>query len=297
MAKKTEDTAVMEETMVSEETMNAAVAVAPEPIKASMVPAASMNFDMLSIPVEQLGPLAEFKSFTTPAEVKADMLEDMGIDEEFTRFSLPKLKVPSGGGSFWQIPGGTPAETVRGIILAKKAVKTFYIDPDAGNVPPDCKSEDGKRGVGIHRTDQEKASAYACVKCQYNKFGTDCKGGKGKACKDRLILAILTQDGIIPMMLNVPPTSLKKMNEFVMGVLNKHATPMHNIVVDFSLEETTNGKQTFSVVNPKFVSLVPAEAQAAMKNMRLAAKEILNKVPMEELNEEEEAENLEVVSF
>jgi hypothetical protein len=61
-----------------------------------------------------------------------------------------------------------------------------------------------------------------CHKCPLAQFGSavDQKGqpGKGQACKSMRMLLFLRQDDMIPMIVNLPPTSLqnaKKLKEFL----------------------------------------------------------------------------------
>ncbi len=124
-----------------------------------------------------------------------------------------RVKIPSGGGIAFELPGedeNNPETTteIAGIILDHHPVNAYWQNKFAGNnESPDCSSYDGKEGI-----DRVTGDIRECVNCPYNQFGSD---GKGKACKNTHRLFILREGNPIPLILSLPPTSIKYMRDYI----------------------------------------------------------------------------------
>jgi hypothetical protein len=245
-------------------------------------------YSELAMPLEQLGSLANFATFAMSEEDKTELLEDLIGTGGLNRTSLPKIKVPAGGSRAWDLGEGEPVSKIKGIILAKKEVKVFYLSSDTLGTPPDCSSEDCIKGTGIIRQGQSMKVTRECRSCPNNQWGSSPKGGKGKACSDRLIMAILLEDSLLPMVLNVPPTSIKAMDNFVKSVVNKTRRPLNNFIVELSLNTAEGpGGIKYSVIDPKMIEVLPAEAKGPLRELRERAKVLLDSMPFEEIAVEE----------
>ena len=126
---------------------------------------------------------------------------------------FPKVVVPSGGGTAWQVPtvsGEKNMDAIVGVIIFSQPAKSYYKLPyeEAGvtKTPPDCASLDGMVGVGN--------PGGQCFKCPLNQYESAAKG-KGKACADLRLLFILGQESILPMMVKLPPTSVKHVDTYM----------------------------------------------------------------------------------
>lgn len=116
-----------------------------------------------------------------------------------------------------------PASNIEVVILRthKGVAKTYYekkYSPGT-NEKPDCYSNDGIEPAADAKSPQSKK----CATCDHSKWGsriTD-EGKKGKSCSDvkRLAVAATTQLND-PMLLRLPPTTLKIWDEYV-RMLNK----------------------------------------------------------------------------
>ena len=88
-----------------------------------------------------------------------------------------------------------------------------------------------------------------CASCPQNQFGS---AGKGKACKNTMVLAVLPPDAdeSTPLwLLKVSPTGLKGFNGFVSALTRMEVAPVQMVVeVDFNPAETF-ASLTFS--NPR----------------------------------------------
>lgn len=126
---------------------------------------------------------------------------------------FPKVVVPSGGSTAWQVPtvsGEKNMDALVGVVVYSQPARAYYKIPydEAGvtKTPPDCSSLNGLVGVGL--------PGGQCFKCPLNQFETALKG-KGKACADLRLMFMLGADSILPMMIKLPPTSVKHADTYL----------------------------------------------------------------------------------
>lgn len=141
------------------------------------------------------------------AEAVAEEMDGLGP------IPFDRVKIPSGGGLAFELPGETEDETVSatelvGVILDHNPVNAYWAEKfSGGNEQPDCSSYDGKQGIL-----REAGEARSCDSCPYNRFGS---AGAGKACKNVHRLYILRENNPVPLLLSLPPTSLKYMRDYI----------------------------------------------------------------------------------
>jgi len=171
-------------------------------------------------------------------------------------FDLDQVKVPAGGGRTWLIPGleETEAKTIEGVILHKAEPRAYWkvtMEEGGGGTPPDCSSGDGMTGTGT--------PGGACYHCPLNEFGTAAKGG-GKACKQTKRLFLLREGDRIPIVLTVPPGSLKNLGKYFLRLAGQ-AIPYFAVVTRFELASAKSADGiTYSQIVPTMVSrLEPSE--------------------------------------
>lgn len=164
------------------------------------------------------------------------MAENLGGG--ITLSDLDVAKVPAGGGLAWKIldEDGKPTAVPElvGIIVAQQTLRSFYKENYTGTgTPPDCASEDGVKGVGN--------PGGFCRDCPKNAWGTGTdqagRPTKGKACKERVRLYLLTKDSVLPTVINVPPTSLRAFRMFC-ARLTKSMRSITGVVVRLGLTES-----------------------------------------------------------
>jgi len=214
----------------------------------------------------------------TEAGALQEMIRE-NIGTDLSAYDLPRLKVPAGGGSFWEeqtAEGPKPAEYVDGVILLRKDKKKFWEkgQDEAGGetTPPDCSSEDRIFGTGIPGGE--------CAKCPYNEFKT-AKKGDGKACRDFSELYILKKNSVMPTVVQVPATSLKNLKQYGM-ILVDSAKNMSAVVTRFSLTaEMKSGSKT-AIVNFKSIGDIPADMKGFVKEYQASIKELLERQPVAE---------------
>ena len=141
------------------------------------------------------------------AEAIAEEMDGLG--------SLPfdRVKIPSGGSLAFEVPGedeNNPesATEITGVILDHHPVNAYWREKFAGgNEQPDCSSFDGKQGI-----DRYTGEVKDCATCPYNQFGSD---DRGKACKNVHRVYILREGNPVPLILSLPPTSLRYMHDYI----------------------------------------------------------------------------------
>ena len=134
-----------------------------------------------------------------------------------------------------------PATYIDVTILNIQKAKTFYEDGyvDGSAEKPDCFSNDGI----TPDTSVTAPQCSTCALCPQNAWGsgTNDKGEatKGKACSDVQRLAVAGGDMSDPLMLRVPPASLKNLAE-MSRILSKKNIPINGVVTRVSFDPTAS---------------------------------------------------------
>lgn len=199
----------------------------------------------------------------------AQILADNFGDEGFSPTDLDRIKVPSGGGTAWDIPDEEPSRKVEGVIIHRQPTRSFWFTKRGENgeeddSPPDCYSNEAKMGVGAFGPGSTSNPSGECASCPMNVFGSSINGsGKGKACKEQMQVFVLQEEAVLPIQISLPPTSLRGFKQYMTRLASKGKSFM-SVVTAFTLKvEKANG-QTFSVVETaKVRELDKAEAIAA----------------------------------
>jgi hypothetical protein len=181
---------------------------------------------------------SNFKALAVPSQQLVAMLQN-NLGTQITAFDLDRVKVPAGGGTTWEVPsltGMQKTEVLEGIILHLKDTRSYWSKKfGGGNVPPDCASSDMLRGVGKPGGD--------CLKCPMAQFGTapgqDGKPGRGQACKHVRLMLFLRQDDLIPLLVPVPPSSVKGAKKYSLRLVGG-GYPYQGVVTQLRLTKTKN---------------------------------------------------------
>lgn len=207
-----------------------------------IVPFDARNYTPLALPAD------EFREAIT---------ENMG-DGGMSVADLMKVKVPSGGGRAWDV-GEETITALKGIIVYHTSPNAYWADTFSGaNNPPDCASTDGRTGVGNPGGD--------CALCPMNQFGSD--GNKGKACKNMRRLYILMEGNMLPIRLDLPPTSLKAYRQYTVG-LTTRALPYWAVETILTLRKEKNPDNIeYSVVEFKPGEIIKDQNKAGIKAFR-----------------------------
>lgn len=223
---------------------------------------------------------------------------DLGgmLSEELAGLNLTfeRIKIPSGGGVIFEIPGDDPAnpDTVKdfeAVILYNHAMNAYYKEEyKGGNNPPDCGSFDGIIGTGV--------PGGRCDKCPYNEFGSG-KEGSGKACKNRRRMFLLREGELFPVILSLPTGSLKDYTKYVTRLMAKGLKPS-SVVTRFSLKRANSSTNiVFSQAQFALARKLTPEEAKLVASYAAQIKAISQRVgyeeePMEETAGENPFENI-----
>lgn len=165
------------------------------------------------------------------------------------------IKIPSGGGLAFELPSDDPDKpepkpSLKGVIIYHHPVNAYWVNAYTGakNVP-DCVSFDAKNGRVT-----ETGEIRDCASCPYNQYGSSADGGKGKACKNGHRVYILIEGEILPLMLILPPTSIKNLKDYLAKRVLIKGNRSYEVVTEFKLAKDKNeggiaySKATFSKV-------------------------------------------------
>jgi hypothetical protein len=148
---------------------------------------------------------------------------------------LPKMSIPSGGGSSFDYPtleGIEPKKDVEGVIVSFNDFRAFWDSPyDGGQTPPDCYSNDLQIGIG--------EPGGECPSCPNSQWGSDANNS-GQACTLKRRLLFIPEDRTLPVVLDVPPSSLKPAREYFLNLASFGKKFFHT-VTKFSLETDKSG--------------------------------------------------------
>jgi len=134
---------------------------------------------------------------------------------------LDRIRVPTGGGLAWTVPGFTGDEmkpAFEGIIVAVRSSRAFWetsFDENPGQ-PPTCVSDDGLTGAG--------APGGVCADCPFAQFGSDVRrdgsAGRGCACREMRLLFVKTPGVVLPTVVVAPRTSIQEVQSYLLSLAN-----------------------------------------------------------------------------
>lgn len=156
-------------------------------------------------------------------------------------------------------PDGMEGETLEVVIVDFMSSNLFYdgvFDRDNPQ-PPGCFAIGAEPSLLVPSPNSPNKQAETCSSCPNNQFGS-AANGKGKACKNTRLLALMpvsaidSEDGDAPIwIMSVPPTSLKAFDSFVHTLAAKHKTVPIGVVTEITLDPAnTFASPRFRVVRP-----------------------------------------------
>lgn len=179
--------------------------------------------------IEATGYLALERPTAEIQEIIADNLAGQEVGE----FDLPRVTIPAGGGTRWEVgsplTGTESLESLEGIIVYQRLVRAYWPSDDVSGEPPQCSSRDAIVGVGDPGGD--------CKTCPYAQFGSD--GRRGQACKQQTMWFVLRPDSFLPVVLGLPPTSLKAAKQYALALAGA-GIALSGVVTSIALEADRN---------------------------------------------------------
>jgi hypothetical protein len=182
--------------------------------------------------------LAIIENFELPV-LNEDIGQAMAEEMDGLQLSFPRVKIPSGGGLAFEVPGDDPEnpdaeKEIIGVIVDHHPVNAYWQNKySGGNNPPDCSSMDGK--VGVDGSGNRKP----CNTCPLNEWGSD-EDSRGKACKNMHRVYILREGEMLPLLLTLPPTSLKNIADYLAMRIVSRGMRSYGVITKISLKKAQN---------------------------------------------------------
>lgn len=204
-----------------------------------------------------------FKPVVLDQSAFLEELEGLGV-------TFDRVKIPSGGGLAFEIPlDDDEVDTVKeivGVIVDHHRVNAYWSDSFSGQgQPPTCSSLDGKLGVATPDSGLSWAGGEnACANCPFNQFGS-ADDGAGKACKNMVRLYVLRGGEAFPLMLTLPPTSIRNWGNYLAKRVLARGLRPHQVVTKIGLKrEQSRTGIAYSQATFKLVGVLPQDAQDKM---------------------------------
>lgn len=207
-----------------------------------------------------------------PAELGLVLRENVGADG-LSPFDLDRVKVPAGGGTTWTVPsleGDEETKTIEGIVIFQRTVRSYWSSAFSGSgTPPDCSSQDGITGVGN--------PGGPCEMCPLAQFGS-APNGRGQACKTNRLLFLLRPQSVLPMLVAVPPSSLKDVRTYLLR-LTGQGIPFYGVITGLELARDKNADGiAYSKVAPRLVRRLLPEETARLRQVHESLRPVLSAV-------------------
>lgn len=210
------------------------------------------------------------------AQMLTEELDGMG------QVPFDAVKIPSGGGLSFELSGDDPdnpetAQTLTGVIVHHHPVNVYWEhDFDGAGGLPDCSSPDGKHGLNA-----KTGEVLDCASCPYNQFGSG--KGNSKACKNTHRVYLLRENEPLPILLTLPPTSLRAFKDYLAKRLIMKGKRSTDVLTSIKLkrEKNADGIAYSACVFTKAGDLTPDQI-AAVKPVAAWVKGISSRVPVEQ---------------
>jgi len=161
---------------------------------------------------------------------------DFADDLEGITPRLQKIKMPQGTGTSFEMPNENgefdSIKEVKGIVIDNHPFNLFFLKPMGSGDPPECWSNDGKKG-----------KLGECKTCKYNFVDADPR------CSNKRALFFMLEGREFPIELDLPPTSLGSWAWFISNLL---ATKLNTKMIEISVKLET-GKSNEGFPHPKCI--------------------------------------------
>ena len=210
----------------------------------------------------------------------AEVMRENLAGERITDRDLERVVLPAGGARQWEVPaidGSEYQEAIEGIIIHRTFPRAYWqtsLDESGSKAPPDCSSPDGVKGVGTPGGD--------CHTCPFNQWGS-AERGNGKACKEKQILFVLRTSDLLPMVVQVPSTSLQQVkNHFLRLASHNPPHKFYHTVTQLTLEKVEANPFDYSRIVLRSSAIVPDDQREAVEAYRNALMPSLQAIALQQ---------------
>ncbi|MBN2377034.1 MAG: hypothetical protein JXD22_11575 [Sedimentisphaerales bacterium] len=200
------------------------------------------------------------------AGLKELIAENLG-GEDFGLQDLERITIPAAGLTKWPIADAEGnddvVDAIEGVVIAQLPGRVYFAKDmaESGGEPPDCQSSDGRIGKGD--------PGGVCADCPLAEFGSAKEGtARGQACKQQKHLLVIRQADCLPIMITLPPTSLKPWKKYALR-LTRQRLPIHGVVTRFTLTADKNKDGIkYSFATPKLMAKLSEPAKEFFKGLK-----------------------------
>jgi len=191
-----------------------------------------------------------------------------------------RLKAPGGDKITFKkrkfnLPNGDVLDFLDVVIVDFVYMNKFYSAAyqEDSIVPPDCFAiAPNDKDLSPSANSPDCQSQVGCAGCPQNQFGSK---GKGKACSNRIVMAILPTDAgpETPFaIIDVPPTSLKGWQQYASSVARGLQRPPFGVVTHIEMDDSYDyAKLIFSDPQPlddaEFISMIRSRREEARERL------------------------------
>ncbi len=216
----------------------------------------------------------------TPEEQKQLMemyKKELQVSQEGIDLQPIRFKINKDSCTFLD-PFGNGHSEIRGVIVYKHKMRGYW-DRTSDDTIPECSSWDGR--VGITRDGLQRE----CTQCPYNAWGSgvDEAGNqtRGKACKEMRRLFIALADYHLPVMISLPPTSIKNFDSYISARLTKGIPDIAAETI-ISLVTERGGKYSYAVAQFKMGDKVPPKRMLELNKLRSSIEAAASRIGIED---------------
>jgi len=225
---------------------------------------------------------------------------------------LLRIKVPAGGMTQWLIGEEAHREIVGALVFFQKCSLLWPSEDAKPGQIPVLRSFDGIEGEqqGPIPEDMMKVMAPYLIpdRTKYDASGNVVKrvyniaeasgfpysqwdtgkNGRGKRMKDQRILFILRPDDLMPLVVNVPPASIKAFDKFIKDSLQITKMPYWRYMVRLGLARAQNADGApYAQIVPSVAEIIARDAAEALQDqwgraLREVAVKVADTAPQEE---------------
>lgn len=217
------------------------------------------------------------------ASMNSDIAQAMSEEMDGLQIDFDRVKIPTGGGLAFEVPGDDPdspdmEKELVGVIVDHHPVNAYWENKFEGqNNPPDCSSMDGKQGLNPNTGEIRN-----CKTCPLNQFGS-AEDGRGKACKNMHRVYLLRSGEMFPVLITLPPTSIKPLSNYIAKRVLAKGKRTTEVITKISLKKAQNSSGIiYSQVQFSKVEDLDPEVAVQIREFSQGIKAITRQVQIEQ---------------
>lgn len=209
-----------------------------------------------------------FPLLSADDEMREAMEENMDGDE-IGLFDLPRVIIPAGGSTTWEVDD-EPTKELKGVIVWIGKNRSFWVSKrgeGGGDGPPDCASDDAKFGRGLYGVGSANHPTGDCTTCPMNQWVDDGQGKKRKPCKEQRRLVMMLEENPLPVVIQLPPTSIGVLRKQLLMKLTAKGIPYHEALITLKLKKIDSAANPYSVIDPTITGRLDKASAAVLKQV------------------------------